>query len=138
MFGAATTGVSQFHVSDPSAPSEIIAVTNVSGTTWTVTRGAESTTPVPHATGFLVFQTTTAGFLGGVAPAASPAFTGVPAAPTASPLTGTTQIATTAYSDLAVGVEKTRALAAETLGAPLASPALTGNPTAPTQSSSDN
>jgi Pectate lyase superfamily protein len=123
MFGTAVAGVSQFHVSDPFAPSEVIAVTAVSGTAWTVTRGSGNTTPVPHAAGFLVFQTTTAGFLGGVAPSASPAFTGVPTAPTASPLTGTTQVATTAYSD-----------AAGALKAPLASPALTGTPTAPTAS----
>ena len=69
MFGAASTGASQFHVADPAAPSEIIAVTNVSGTTWTVTRGAESTTPVTHAAGFTVYQVTTAGFLGSLLPA---------------------------------------------------------------------
>jgi hypothetical protein len=62
-FPAAVTGVSQFHVADPSAPSEMIAVTNVSGTTWTVTRGAESTTPVAHAAGFTVYQVATAGAL---------------------------------------------------------------------------
>ena len=64
MFGAAVTSVSQFHVADPAAPSEIIAVTAVSGTTWTVTRGAESTTPVTHSAGFTVYQVTTAGWLG--------------------------------------------------------------------------
>jgi len=53
----------QFHVIDPAAPTEIIAVTNVSGTTWTVTRGAESTTPVAHAAGFSVQQVVTAGGL---------------------------------------------------------------------------
>jgi len=36
------------------------------------------------------------------APIASPAFTGVPTAPTAAPLTNNTQIATTAYTDLAI------------------------------------
>ena len=66
MFGVPVANVSQFHVSDPFAPSEIIAVTAVSVTTWTVTRGADGTTPVPHAAGFLVFQTTTAGFLAAV------------------------------------------------------------------------
>ena len=64
MFGAAAAGVSRFHVADPLAPAEMIAVTNVSGTTWTVTRGAESTTPVPHAAGFTVYQVVTTGFLG--------------------------------------------------------------------------
>jgi hypothetical protein len=66
MFGTATTGVSQFHVADPAANTEMIAVTNVSGTAWTVTRGAESTTPVAHSAGFTVYQVTTAGFLGAV------------------------------------------------------------------------
>lgn len=65
-FPAAVTGTSQFHVEDPAAPSEIMTVTNVSGTTWTVTRGAESTTPVAHAAGFTVQQVITAGFLGSV------------------------------------------------------------------------
>ena len=54
----------QFHVSDPDFPSEQIAVTNISGDTWTVTRGSESTTPVQHAAGFTVFAVTTAGGLG--------------------------------------------------------------------------
>ena len=63
MFGAAQTGVSQFHVADPNAPTEMIAVTNVSGTTWTVTRGAENTTPVSHTGGFTVYQVTTTGWL---------------------------------------------------------------------------
>ena len=48
-----------------------------------------------------------------LAPKASPTLTGTPVAPTATALTNTTQIATTAYTDSAVGVEKTRALAAE-------------------------
>src|SRR5580700_8415934 len=62
-FPAASTGVTQFHICDPAASSEIILVTNVSGTTWTVTRGAESTTPVTHSAGFTVIQDVTAGFL---------------------------------------------------------------------------
>ena len=73
MFGTAQTGISQFHVADPVAPSEIIAVTSVSGATWTVTRGAEGTTPVPHASGFAVYQVVTTGFLGAVASLASSA-----------------------------------------------------------------
>jgi len=65
-FPAASSGASppaQFHVADPVAPSEMIAVTNVSGTTWTVTRGAESTTPVTHGAGFTVYQVVTTGGL---------------------------------------------------------------------------
>jgi hypothetical protein len=66
-FPFAQTGSTQFHVADPALPSELIAVTNVSGTTWTVTRGAESTTPVAHAAGFTVNQVVSAGALGGLA-----------------------------------------------------------------------
>ena len=62
--------------------------------------------------------------LSSYAPIASPTFTGTPAAPTASPGTNTTQLATTAF--------------VATSFAPLASPALTGTPTAPTQSVNDN
>jgi hypothetical protein len=78
------------------------------------------------------------------APLNSPTFTGTPSIPTGttgvtqSPLNNSTNISTTAYADTAVGIEKTRALAAEALLAPLASPVLTGNPTAPTQTSGDN
>ena len=74
----------------------------------------------------------------GAAPLASPALTGSPTAPTASPLTNDTQVATTAYTDAAVAVEVSRAEAAEALKAPLASPALTGTPTAPTKSALTN
>lgn len=66
------------------------------------------------------------------APLASPALTGTPTAPTQSALTNNTDIATTAYADSAVGVEKTRALAAEALLAPLAAPTFTGHVTVPT------
>jgi hypothetical protein len=50
----------QFHIADPASSSELIAVTNVSGTTWTVTRGAEGTTPVTHSAGFTVYQVVSA------------------------------------------------------------------------------
>jgi Pectate lyase superfamily protein len=60
---ASSTGTppTQFHVADANLNSEMILVTNVSGTTWTVTRGAESTTPVAHTAGFTVYQVVTAG-----------------------------------------------------------------------------
>lgn len=70
----------------------------------------------------------------GAAPLASPALTGTPTAPTATPGDSTTKIATDAFVTAAVAVETTRAEAAETLLAPLASAALTGSPTAPTPS----
>jgi hypothetical protein len=66
------------------------------------------------------------------APIASPTFSGVPAAPTAAALSNSTQLATTAYADLAVATLSTAATAALALKAPLASPALSGVPTAPT------
>lgn len=90
-------------------------------------------------------ESTLAGEIAVRAPINSPTFTGTPEAPTASPLTDDTQLATTAYADAAVAVETSRAEGAEStlttalaLKAPLASPALTGNPTAPTQSPGDN
>jgi parallel beta-helix repeat protein len=57
----------QFHIADFAAPAELITVSNTSGATWTVTRGAEGTVPVAHVPPFTVVQVTTAGFLGAVA-----------------------------------------------------------------------
>jgi Pectate lyase superfamily protein len=54
---------SQFHIADPVAPSELIAVTQT-GPVWTVTRGAEGTTPVAHEAGWTALQVVTAGVLG--------------------------------------------------------------------------
>lgn len=56
-----------FRVADPAAPFEKMLVTDVSGTTWTVTRGAESTTPTTHVSGFTVYNVVTAATLGGLA-----------------------------------------------------------------------
>ncbi len=93
---------------------------------------------------------------------ASPAFTGVPSAPTASTGTNTTQIATTAFVKAALdaligaapGTLDTLQELADALGddpnfaatvtsqlalkAPLASPGLTGTPTAPTAAANTN
>jgi len=69
---------------------------------------------------------------GGGAPLVSPAFTGTPTAPTQSPLTNNTDLATTQYTDLAVGVETTARTAADALHALIASPTFTGTPHAPT------
>lgn len=55
----------QFHISDPELPDEIIAVTNTSGNNWAVTRGAESTIPAAHASGFSITQVVSAGAFGG-------------------------------------------------------------------------
>ena len=64
-FPAAAAGVSQFRVQedDVTRQSEIMLVTNVSGVTWTVTRGVEGTTPVAHPGSFAVVSTITAGIL---------------------------------------------------------------------------
>lgn len=63
-FPAVTTANGQqFHISDPAVPTELIIVTNISGVTWTVIRGAEGTTPVAHAGGFTIQNVLTAGFL---------------------------------------------------------------------------
>lgn len=68
----------------------------------------------------------------GLAPINSPALTGTPTAPTASPATtNNTQIATTAFTQAAI-------TAALSLYALLASPIFSGTPTAPTPPNSDN
>jgi hypothetical protein len=88
-FPAAATGTSAFHVADPATTAtaaEIVAVTNVSGTTWTVTRGAESSTPVAHTAGFTVQQVITAASLSVFAQAGNGDLGGTGAAPT---VTGT-------------------------------------------------
>jgi Pectate lyase superfamily protein len=54
---------SRFHIADPAAPSELIAVTQT-GPTWAVTRGAEGTAPVAHQAGWTARQVVTAGVLG--------------------------------------------------------------------------
>src|SRR3954471_18219366 len=58
---------------------EIMTVTGGAGTTtWTVTRGAESTTAASHSNGAAVSHTLTSGSLGTFASLASPTFTGTP------------------------------------------------------------
>lgn len=51
---SAITGQTQMRLIDPAAPSEIMLLTNLSGTAGTVTRGVEGTTPVAHAANFTV------------------------------------------------------------------------------------
>jgi hypothetical protein len=65
-FPVVETGATQFHVADPALPSEIITVINISGVTWTVSRGAEGTAPAAHAAGFSVVQVVTAATLSAV------------------------------------------------------------------------
>ena len=79
---------------------------------------ADRTITLPDATGTVTLDG---------APLASPTFTGVPAAPTASANTSSTQVATTAFVMTEVGDY-----------APLASPTLTGVPAAPTAAADTN
>ena len=86
----------------------------------------------------VVLATPGSGVPAGVAPLASPVFTGSPTAPTQTTGDNSTKIATDQFVTTAVGTETTRAEAAEALLAPLASPALTGTPTAPTKTALTN
>jgi len=113
---------------------------------WDVLEGGEGGASAwGDITGTLSAQTDLATALNLKAPLASPTFTGVPAAPTATGGTSTTQVATTAFVGSAVSTHAGAAgahpisgvdglAAALALLAPLASPALTGTPTAPTAS----
>ena len=58
---SSATPPTQFHVADVALNSEMISVINVSGTTWTVIRGDEGTTPVAHGAGFTIYQVASAG-----------------------------------------------------------------------------
>lgn len=61
-----TVPATMFMVADTASTSEIVLVTVATTTSpwvWNVTRGAEGTTPVTHATGFTVQQVVTAGAL---------------------------------------------------------------------------
>jgi parallel beta-helix repeat protein len=102
---SSATPPTQFHVCDTAAgkTSEIIAVTNVSGTTWTVTRGAEGSTPVTHASGFTVMQDVTAGFLGSVATGKGSGVTVLVPAPTGATATDTPNVVA-AISSLATAL----------------------------------
>jgi hypothetical protein len=99
-------------------PAQTAGVSSFNGRTGAVTL---TSSDVTTALGFTPANATS---IAGLAPLASPTFTGVPAGPTASPGTNSTQLATTAF--------------VVTSYAPLASPALTGVPTAPTASTGTN
>jgi hypothetical protein len=62
---SSATPPTQIHVCDPAVgyQTEIVLVSNMAGATWTVTRGAEGTTPVAHLAEFTVVQVVTAGAL---------------------------------------------------------------------------
>ena len=61
---SSATPPTQIHIADVALNSEMIQVINISGTTWTVVRGAESTTPVSHGAGFTIYQVVSAGAYG--------------------------------------------------------------------------
>jgi hypothetical protein len=86
-----------------------------------ITSPSQAVTSVAGRTGAIVLAVAD---VSGAAPLASPSFTGVPVAPTASAGTSTTQLATTAF--------------VATSYAPLASPTLTGTPVAPTATAGTN
>jgi len=127
-FPAAATGVSQFHIADAAvaSSSEIILVTNVSGTTWTVTRGAESTTPVAHIAGFTVYQVVTAGWLNTVALQSSNAGTAFYALTSGTAYSATSSLtAGTAYYAFTAGTAYSATSAASAVTAGTASYSLT-------------
>jgi len=133
----------------------------------TVNSGQLATTAFVHAavtastTGVSSFNTRTGAVVlttadvtsAGGAPLASPTFTGIPAAPTATPGTATTQLATTAFVNAAIAaiaagvtsfntrtgaVTLTGADVTGVGGALLASPTFTGTPSGPTAAPGTN
>ncbi len=126
-FPAVVTGTSQaraaiFSPSTPELDPEIVLITNTNdGTHFQVTRGAEGSTVHTHNAGDVFAAVMTKGSLAQFALLDSPAFTGIPTAPTAGGGTNTTQLATTAFVLLL-----------------LASPTFTGVPAAPTPGAGTN
>lgn len=92
--------------------------------TWQAPSGGGAVTSVFGRTGAVVATSGdyAVGQVTGAAPLASPALTGTPTAPTQAALTNNTDVATTAYTDSAVAVEKARAQAAEATKAGLLTP----------------
>jgi hypothetical protein len=98
-----------------------IDLTGYATESWVTSQGYLTTAPVTSVAGKTGAVTLVVGDVSGAAPLASPTFTGVPAAPTATAGTSTTQLATTAF-----------VTTADNLKANLASPTFTGTPAAPT------
>jgi hypothetical protein len=90
-----------FHITlqDASNNIEIVRVTSrtLGSDTMTIVRAQEATTAKSWAIGDIVEHRLTAEAIREFTPKDSPAFTGVPTAPTADPGTDTTQLATTAF-----------------------------------------
>lgn len=85
-----------------------------------------------NGSAWVVFGGTEAISYAGFAPLASPNFTGTPTAPTAPAGTNNQQLATTAYTWLALNTYATTVTASLSLKANVDSPGFTGVPTAPT------
>ena len=131
-FVAAAVGASSSGLSDPGS-NGVIKRTSLGITAIAVAADINTSLGYTAANDSLV-----AHLAGTETIAGAKTFSTSPFLPTPSALDDSTKGATTAYADSAVGVEKTRALAAEALLAPLASPALTGTPTAPTKTALTN
>ena len=144
----------------PIAPTALVGTSTTQLATTAFVAAAIPSIPVTAVFGRTGAITATSGDYAvgqvtGAAPLASPTFTGVPAGPTATAGTNTTQLATTAFVATAIGgvgsvlsvFGRTGTVVASTgdyaVGqitgaAPLASPALTGTPTAPTATAGTN
>lgn len=112
LFPSATAGVSYFKLTLVDAAtgqlSEIVHVTARSGDTMTITRGQEGTTARAWSANDIAANMLTAGTISLLAPLDSPALTGTPTVPTASPGTSTTQAASTAFVASAITAAKGR------------------------------
>ena len=98
--------------SRPLAATDSSVTNSRTPTTHASTHASGGSDPVTIAESQVTGLTTD---LAAKAPLASPALTGTPTAPTASALDNSTKVATTAYADSAVLVEKSRAQTAEGL-----------------------
>ena len=98
--------------SRPLAATDSSVTNSRTPTTHASTHASGGSDPVTIAESQVTGLTTD---LAAKAPLASPALTGTPTAPTASALDNSTKVATTAYADSAVSVEKSRAQTAEGL-----------------------
>lgn len=117
LFPSPTPGANYFKLTIIDAATktitEIVHVTSVSGDVMTIIRGQEGTTPRVWSTNDIAANMLTAGTISLLAPLDSPALTGTPTVPTASPGTSTTQAASTAFvraaiTALSLGTASTR------------------------------
>jgi len=117
------------------SPTGLAVVGTITGTSFNLITGLSSTNPVMNGT-VAIGTLTTAAKADHVHPTdtsraalASPTFTGIPNAPTASVDTNTTQLATTAF---VIGQGYLKTATASSTYAPLSSPTFTGTVIAPT------